>query len=117
LATALASYSLLSFSMASAAPCDQVKAHPDAWVHGKVNALVVAARGSYERDNAQRAYERTVDEIMTQVGRCGLAQDANFRDRYSEFLGYLTTLSFARKSDHEFTLPRLASMSRFLIFF
>lgn len=107
LAAALAACALLSFSRVSAAPCEDVKARPDAWVRERVNALVVAARAWYERDKMQRAYERTIDGIANKVDQCRLAQDANFRARYPEFLDYVTTLALARKSDHElgFNVP------------
>lgn len=107
LAAALASCAVLGFSRVSATPCEQVKTRPDAWVRERVNALVVTARAWYERDKMQRAYERTIDGIANEVDKCRLAQDANFRARYPEFLGYVTTLALARKPDHElgFNVP------------
>jgi hypothetical protein len=91
----------------AATPCAQIKAQPDAWLRGRVNALVVAARAWYEREKAQPAYERTIDGIANEVEKCRLVQDTNFRARYPEFLGYITTLALARESDHElgFNVP------------
>ena len=98
---------VLPLGCAAATPCEQVKVRPDPWVRGRVNALVVAARAWYEKDKMQRAYERTIDGIANEVDQCRLAQDANFRARYPEFLDYVTTLAFSRKSDHElgFNVP------------
>jgi mono/diheme cytochrome c family protein len=101
LAAALASCSLLISSTVSAAPCDRVKARPDGWVKGRVNALVVAAHAWYERDRAQWRYERVLDSIAGVMDKCRLAQDEDFRARYPEFLGYVTTLSLALLPDHE----------------
>ncbi len=90
-----------------AAPCDQVKTRPDAWVQRRVDALIVAARALYESDKAQRAYERVLDGVADAIDKCRLEQDANFRARYPEFLGYVTTLVQGRQSDHElgFNVP------------
>jgi hypothetical protein len=91
----------------SAAGCDQIKSRPDAWVNGRVNALVLAARRAYESDNAQTAYERVLDGITRAMERCGLAQEKNFVARYPEFVGYVATLSLDRQPDHElgFSVP------------
>jgi len=98
---------VLPAAVAAAIPCAQIKAQPDAWVRGRLNALVVAARAWYEREKAQLTYERTIDGIANEVDKCRLAQDANFSARYPEFLGYVTTLALARESDHElgFNVP------------
>jgi hypothetical protein len=98
---------LLAASRVSAAPCDQPRSQPDVWVQGRVNALVTAAHAWYEREKAQRVYERVLDGIAGVIDKCRLAQDANFRARYPEFLGYVTTLALARESDHElgFNVP------------
>jgi len=72
-----------------------------------VNALVSSARALYERDSAQRAYERMIDSTVRFVDKCRLAEDARFSSRYPEFLGYLETLALDRKPDHElgFNVP------------
>lgn len=107
LAVALVACALLSLAKVSAAPCDQIKWQPDSWVQSRVNALVVAARNWYEREKGQRLYERTIDGIASEVEKCRLAQDANFRARYPEFFGYVATLALARDPDHElgFNVP------------
>lgn len=93
--------------MASTAPCDQVKARPDAWLAGRVDALVLAARRAYESDDAQTAYERVLDGISRTLKRCRLMQESDFTTKYPEFVGYITTLAFERKPDHElgFNVP------------
>lgn len=90
-----------------AQPCDRIKAHPDIWTRTTVNALVSSARAFYERDNAQRSYEQVVDATVKVIDRCGLAQDARFRSRYPEFLGFVATLALERRDDHElgFNIP------------
>lgn len=98
---------MLPVAGVSAAPCDQPRHQPDAWVQSRVNALVMASRAWYERDSAQRAYERVLDGIAGVIDQCRLAQDANFSTRYPEFLGYVRTVALARQPDHElgFTVP------------
>jgi hypothetical protein len=98
---------MFPMAVAAAAPCDQIKAQPDAWVQRRVNQLVGAARAWYERDRAQRAYERVIDGIASEVDKCRLTQDANFGTRYPEFLGYVEMLALARQPDHElgFNVP------------
>jgi hypothetical protein len=91
----------------AAAPCDQVKSRPEVWVERKVNLLIVAARAWYESDRAQRRYERALDGVAGVIDKCRLTQDLDFRVRYPEFLGYVTTLALARQPDHElgFNVP------------
>jgi len=91
----------------SAAPCDQIRSQPDAWVNGTVNALVLAAQRAYKSDNAQTAYERVLDGITRSMEQCRLAQEQNFVARYPEFVGYIATVSLDRQTDHElgFTVP------------
>jgi hypothetical protein len=91
----------------SAAPCDRIKAQTDAWVAGRVNALVVAARGAYENERAQKAYERVLDGIALTMQQCRLAQERDFVARYPEFVDYIKTLSLERQPDHElgFSVP------------
>jgi len=84
-----------------ASPCEQLKARPDGWVKREVNIVVFAAHTFYERDSAQRAYERVVDRISGVITKCGLANDARFRSRYPEFLDFITTVALARRPDHE----------------
>jgi hypothetical protein len=104
---ALALSLLFVVSDISAAPCDRIKSQPDAWVKGRVNALVLAARRAYESDSAQTAYERVLDGITRAMEQCRLAQEKNFVARYPEFVGYITTLSLDRQPDHElgFSVP------------
>ena len=84
-----------------AAPCDRIKAQKGNWVLGRVNALILAARAAYERDSAQRAYERQLDSITATMRQCGLASEDDFVKRYPEFVQFVTTLSLQRQSDHE----------------
>ena len=82
-------------------PCDALRVKPDLWVGGQVNSLVLAAHAWYERDSAERAYDRVIDRIESTVLKCGLRDDARFRARYPEFLDFVTTLALARRPDHE----------------
>ena len=89
------------------APCDRIKSQRDVWVVGRVNALVLAARGAYENDRAQKTYERTLDGIALTMKQCRLAQEKDFVARYPEFVEYIETLSLDRQPDHElgFSVP------------
>ncbi len=91
----------------SAAPCDRIKLQTDAWLGGRINALVVAARGAYENDRAQKAYERVLDGIALTMQQCRLAQEKDFVARFPEFVEYIKTLSLERQPDHElgFSVP------------
>jgi hypothetical protein len=91
----------------SATPCDQIKSQPDAWVTGRVNALVVTARRAYENDRALTAYQRVLDGISRAMQQCRLASEADFAKRYPEFVGYVSTLALERQPDHElgFNVP------------
>jgi hypothetical protein len=104
---ALVFCSILAVSATSAAPCDQAKAHPDVWVAGRVNALVLAARRAFESDNAQAAYERVLDGIARTLQQCRLTQEKEFAAHYPEFIGFINTLALERQSDHElgFNVP------------
>jgi hypothetical protein len=98
---------LLAASNISAAPCDQIKSQPDSWVNTSVNALVLAARRAYERDNAQTAYERVLDGITRTMQQCRLSQEKDFSARYPEFVDFIATVSLDRQPDHElgFSVP------------
>ncbi len=92
---------LLAGNAAYASPCARLKARPDAWVAIKVDALVRAARGAYESDNALPAYEKVLDGIAGTIRQCGLAEDNNFISRYRAFVAYVETASLDRQPDHE----------------
>src|SRR5213075_3018857 len=79
----------------------------DVWLKKTVNALVSSARAYYERDNAERTYERVIDSTVRLMDKCRLAQDARFSTQYPEFVGYIATLALERKVDHElgFNVP------------
>jgi hypothetical protein len=95
--------SLLLFVTPSvaAAPCARVQAQPDAWVTVKVDALVRAAHAAYDRDEAEPAYERVLDQINATLQQCKLTQDEGFANRYRSFVEYVAALSIARQPDHE----------------
>ena len=97
----------LAASAFASVPCKQIESEPDAWVTGRVNALVLAARRAYESDRAQGAYGRTLDGIARAMEQCRLADDSAFVKRYPEFVGYIKTLSLERQPDHElgFSVP------------
>ncbi len=92
---------LLAGNAAYASHCARLKARPDAWVAIKVDALVRAARGAYESDNALPAYEKVLDGIAGTIRQCGLAEDNNFISRYRAFVAYVETASLDRQPDHE----------------
>lgn len=96
-----------NIATASPSPCARVKARPDAWVSAKVDALVLAARTAYEKDESQKAYERVLDGIAGTIKQCKLSEDENFAARYKEFVEYIEAVSLARLPDHElgFTVP------------
>ncbi|HXM50305.1 MAG TPA: hypothetical protein VN956_20855 [Pyrinomonadaceae bacterium] len=97
----------LAASAFASVPCKQIESEPDAWVTGRVNALVLAARRAYESDRAQAAYGRTLDGIARAMEQCRLADDRALVKRYPEFVGYIKTLSLERQPDHElgFNVP------------
>jgi hypothetical protein len=92
---------LLPGNTAGASPCARLKSQPDAWVTAKVNALVLAARSAYEKDESLPAYQRVLDEISNTLKRCELAQDEGFVDRYRKFVEYIDAASLDRRPDHE----------------
>jgi hypothetical protein len=92
---------LLSAISAHALPCARIKAKPDVWVTTNVNALVIAARGAFEHEAAQAAYEQTLDRIGDSVRRCRLAEDVAISSRYQRFLDYVALLSIDRQDDHD----------------
>ena len=87
--------------------CDRIKSQTDTWVPGRVNALILAARGAYERDSAQTAYERQLESITATMRKCGLTRESDFAKRYPEFVQFVTTLALELDPDHElgFTVP------------
>jgi hypothetical protein len=91
----------LAASTSLAIPCSRTKAQQDFRVERSVNALVRAARGLYERDEARAAYERVVHGIARTIARCRLTADSDFQSRYPEFIDYVRVLSLALKEDHE----------------
>jgi len=84
-----------------AATCARVKAQPDTWVKLKINALVQAARGAYESDDALPVYERVIDGIVATVHQCKLSEDQTFQSRYQNFFEFIEAASLERQSDHE----------------
>lgn len=98
---------LLVGTAAYASPCARLQARRDVWVAMKVDALIQAARGAYESDNALPAYERVLDGIAGTIQRCKLSEDKDFISRYRVFVEYVETASLDRRSDHElgFVVP------------
>lgn len=88
----------------STSRCEQLTAHPDAWIAGNVDAFVRAARRAYESDRALPAYDRVLDGITRTLRECNLATDDQFRIRYRRFLEYIETASLERQPDHELGL-------------
>jgi len=103
----LSSFLLLGPTTFAAPPCSSVRAQPDVWVNGRVDALVRAAQAAYEDDDAVPAYQRVLDGISATLTQCKLSEDANFANRYRNFVEYIRTISLDRQSDHElgFVVP------------
>jgi len=87
-----------------ASNCEHITAQPDAWVAGRVDALVLAARRAYESDSALPAYERTLDGITRTLRECSLTKSDQFTNRFRAFVDYIETASLERQSDHELGL-------------
>ena len=92
---------LLVGTTARAEPCSQVNAQPDAWVTGRVDALVLSARRAFDDENAETAYERVLTGIAATIRQCKLDHDVVFVSRYPQFVEYIATLSLGTKPDHE----------------
>jgi hypothetical protein len=90
----------LSASLFSA-PCARSSAQQNAWVANQVTALVQSARAAYEDKDRHDYYQRVVDSIAANLGRCRLTADADFAGRYPEFIEYIRLQSLAGKDDHE----------------
>src|SRR5258705_8920697 len=89
---------LFGVNGARAAPCTQVKAQPDAWITGRINALVQAARNAFETDNALPAYEKVLDGIVGTIRECRLSEDHNFVRQYGNFLDFVEASGLERRS-------------------
>jgi hypothetical protein len=92
---------------ALAVPCAPARAHPDAWVASKVNALVQTARAAFENDRRLPAYDRVIKGIAETLRQCKLAEDAGFINRHRQFVEYIKLASIAQLPDHElgFLIP------------
>lgn len=86
---------------ATAASCAMVKAQPDAWVARKVDALVLAARVAYQKEEAEAAYHRLIGGIAETIRQCKLSQDDVFVARHRTFLDYIKVAALAGLPDHE----------------
>lgn len=87
--------------------CARLKSQPDTWVTAKVNALVLAAHASFERDDASASYKSVVNGISSTLKQCKLSEDESFISRYREFVEYVEALSLGQQPDHElgFVVP------------
>jgi hypothetical protein len=90
-----------------ASQCARVRARPEVWVAASVNALVRAARGAYEDEDAEPAYNRVLGRVEGTLRRCGLARDEGFARRYREFVEYVEAASLGLSPEHElgFVVP------------
>jgi hypothetical protein len=84
-----------------------VKTQPGAWVASRVDALVLAARAAYKRDEAIPGYERVLGEITDTIRRCELSRDESFVGSYREFVEYVEAAALDLSPDHElgFAVP------------
>jgi hypothetical protein len=78
-----------------------LKSGTDAWVTGRVDALVQSARKAYESDSAIPAYEKVLEGIEKTIRQCKLSEDNDFINRYRVFVDYVGAVSLERKPDHE----------------
>lgn len=92
---------LLVANTAAAAPCARVKSQPDAWVTTKIDALVLAARVAYEKEEALPAYDRVIKGIAGTLRQCKLSEDQGFVSRHREFVEFIEAASIAQQPDHE----------------
>lgn len=83
------------------------KLDQDAWVRGRVNAFVRAARAVYARDEAIPRYQRILNSMSRTIRARKLDEDASFVSRYREFVDYVRTVSLDRLPGHElgFEIP------------
>ncbi|MBV9957632.1 MAG: hypothetical protein JO360_04390 [Acidobacteria bacterium] len=86
---------------AAAAPCAGVRARPDAWMTGRVDALVRAAHAAYEDDDALEAYQRVLGDIAFTLRQCRLNEDAGFVGRHRQFVEYIEAVSLDQLPGHE----------------
>jgi hypothetical protein len=92
---------LLTGGNVNASPCARLKTQADAWVIGRVDLLVQAARRAYESDKAIPAYGKLLDGIAGTIRQCRLAEDNGFMSRYRGFVEYIEAASLDRQPDHE----------------
>jgi hypothetical protein len=92
---------LSATTAASPATCGAIKAEAERWVTGRVDALVIAARGAYRSDRGIRAYDRVLDGITGTIRDCKLKDDRRFLDRYRVFVDYVETAALERDPEHE----------------
>ncbi|MCU1267529.1 MAG: hypothetical protein JWM21_3847 [Acidobacteria bacterium] len=92
---------LTAATAARAATCTEVNARPDAWVTGRVDALILAARRAFEDEKAEPAYEKVLSGIATTIRQCKVDEDVVFVSRYPQFVQYVATLSLGSRPDHE----------------
>jgi hypothetical protein len=100
-------YLALSGSVAYAVPCARVKVEPDAWVNSQIDALVLAARAAFERDEAFPAYQTLLGGIANTLRNCKLSQDEDFVSRHREFVDYIAAASLQQQPGHKlgFVVP------------
>lgn len=98
---------LLLGNRASAKPCSEVRAKPDAWVLTAIDTLIPAALTVFQDDTKLPAYQKELDRITGTMRRCGLVRDPAFVARHRNFVDYLNAISLERQPGHElgFTVP------------
>jgi hypothetical protein len=92
---------VLPGNVAFADPCARVNVQPDAWAKVQIDALVLAARAAFERDEAFPAYQRVLGGIANTLRNCKLSQGDAFASRHREFFDYVTTASLDQQPGHK----------------
>src|SRR5262245_6126048 len=80
---------LLTVRVGMAAPCSYITSHPDTWVNHKIDSLVRSARGAFDEESGELAFERLVRAIAVTLDRCKLVDDVAFVGRHNVFIDYI----------------------------
>ena len=91
----------LSVSSVFAVTCPKTVVQKDAWVLKNVNQLLLKARGAYEEEKLEKAYDRELDRLSLAMKQCRMSEEASFVERYPNFVEYVRVLSLEHQPGHE----------------